>query len=345
MDQQIVPALEDVLWTRSNRWPDALPCKICGGTSPFFDLVDFNKCCLADDPYTLGPSCVGVPYYRCDHCRFAFTTFFDDWDDSLFRRYIYNDRYIQVDPDYAEARPTETAAALRTMLRGFEGLTLLDYGSGSGVLAAQLRDAGFASAAAYDPFSQPNRPNQRFDVVTCFETIEHAPHPHSFIRDLASLLTADGCIILGTSLQPDGFDLVRGSWWYVAPRNGHVSIYSTEALSELAAQQGLVVHGQAAPFVLTSRQPRPDIARLLCQIMPPPQAPIEPEEVVDASTSVKRELRETVKAAGRLAVAAQASLVWRVGRTFRPGRTAGAGGYRSPSAGRKDPHDKKRAQN
>src|SRR5205085_11099033 len=101
------------------------------------------------------------------------------------------------------------------------------------------RAGGFASVEGYDPFTSPQRPAGRFDIITCFETIEHSSSPRETIADLQSFMRPDGCIIVGTSLQPPNIDELRANWWYIAPRNGHVSIYSPAALERLASDAGL----------------------------------------------------------------------------------------------------------
>ena len=329
MDQQTLPQLDRArLLDAGDKYKAAVQCKICGSTSLFFDVVDFNKCCSREQPYNFGPAHVGVSYYRCEECQFTFTTFFDQWDGALFRRYIYNDQYIQVDPDYVETRPVETARALSEMLRGYERLRLLDYGSGSGVQTAVMRQGGYRHVTEYDPFASPVRPAGRFDIITCFETIEHVPDPLATIRDMTSMLAKGGCIIIGTSLQPADFDVLRGSWWYVAPRNGHVSIFSLPALQRLAAREGLVVYGTSAPLVLAASQPRWDIAPLVRFFdelssparEPPPddtQGPASVPATAIAPTpaparagtaGVRNELAYTMRAVNRLARAARASL-------------------------------------
>lgn len=319
MDLHTLPQLDEAYALNpANKRRAAEPCKICKGRAPFFDVVDFNKCCDLEEPYQFGPANVAVPYFRCEACQFAFTTFFDGWDASLFQHYIYNDMYIHVDPEYAEIRPVNTGRSLAAMLQGFERLRLLDYGSGSGVLTAVLRQAGFRSVAEFDPFSSPERPQGRFDIITCFETIEHAPDPVAFIQDMTSLLAEGGCMIIGTSLQPADFQTLRGAWWYVAPRNGHVSIYSLQSLRRLAERAGLTVRGSRAPLALAAENPRRDIATLLRRFDdPPPAEPPPPPAAETAGTSVKRELATTMQAVNRLALAAKASLVWRTRAAVR----------------------------
>ena len=42
-----------------------------------------------------------------------------------------------------------------------------------------LGEVGFRDVTAYDPFSSPQRPEARFDIMTCFEVMEHSPDPRA----------------------------------------------------------------------------------------------------------------------------------------------------------------------
>ena len=84
-------------------------CLICGSISRPFDVVDFFKCCNANDPYVFGFSGIPVTYYRCENCMFIFTDFCEGWQPHHFKEYIYNNEYIKVDPDYIKRRPENIA--------------------------------------------------------------------------------------------------------------------------------------------------------------------------------------------------------------------------------------------
>lgn len=249
-------------------------CKICRGTAAAFDVVDFQKICSEEHPYMFGYSGIQVNYYRCLECEFLFTDFTDDWDEEDFRKFIYNDDYIKVDGDYIDARPRRDGRFFIELLGPFPGLSVLDYGGGAGILAAVLREDGI-DAECYDPFSSPSRPERRFDIITCMEVIEHSPDPIGTLRDMASLLNAGGCILVGTGVQPDNIESVRANWWYVGPRNGHVSLQSAGSLIHLGTAAGLItyrasyLHGFAAmPSAVSSalleRIGSPAISLLLC---------------------------------------------------------------------------------
>lgn len=101
-----------------------------------------------------------------------------------------------------------------------------------------MRRYGFEHVESYDPLSSPKRPTGDFDLVTCFEVIEHSPQPLATMTEMRDMLEIGGAIIIGQSLQPRNIDEIGARWWYIAPRNGHVSIFADETflvLSNLAA--------------------------------------------------------------------------------------------------------------
>jgi SAM-dependent methyltransferase len=237
-------------------------CKICGEDAVLFDVVDFNKFC--DEPciYRLGLSGVPVYYERCQVCGFIFTRHFDDWGTDRFRRVIYNDDYRLVDGNYETVRPKIFAEKFATHMGAFTSEAILDYGSGTSTFATALAEYGFKTVASYDPLSNPKRPQGKFDIISCIEVIEHMPDPIAGLADMKSFLKPDGAILFSTSTQPNDIDIVRCRWWYIAPRNGHVSIHSNESLHRLAEKMGLVfvpgsfhcfAHRADNPFVLGAR--------------------------------------------------------------------------------------------
>ena len=241
-------------------------CKACGGNAEFFDVVDFNKCCAETEVYAFGASGIPVQYFRCVACGFIFTPFFDGWTPAEFARFIYNDDYILVDGEYAGIRPAREAASMAQRLSGVGALRILDYGSGSGAFADALRALGREGVESYDPFSNPTRPNGRFDLVTCFEVLEHTTSPQATLADIASLLDPAGCVIFGTGIQPRNIGEVRANWWYVAPRNGHASIYTLNALALAGQGTGLTLHAGSGGTAFAGSTPSVISCRLLDSI-------------------------------------------------------------------------------
>jgi 2-polyprenyl-6-hydroxyphenyl methylase/3-demethylubiquinone-9 3-methyltransferase len=71
--------------------------------------------------------------------------------------------------------------------------------------------------------------------------MEHVPRPRETVAALAELLRDEGAILFSTLVQPRDFARVGLGWWYAAPRNGHISLYSTAALARLFGEVGMKV--------------------------------------------------------------------------------------------------------
>jgi hypothetical protein len=221
-----------------------LPCKICGGQAELYGVVDFHKSCEEARGVRFTLSGVPIYYYRCANCKFLFTEAFDNWSTEQFKANIYNEQYNLVDPDYETARPRANAEFVAGLWGAIKGQTrVLDYGGGNDTFCAALRDAGFPVAVSYDPMvpEYAQRPQGKFDLVTCFETLEHMPDPVAGIGSILKFAADPGLILFRTLLQPGDFDQQRLNWWYVGPRNGHISIFSKQAMTAAWGRHGYKV--------------------------------------------------------------------------------------------------------
>jgi hypothetical protein len=218
-------------------------CKVCGKPAEPFDVVDFKKSCT-HSLYPQGLAAIPVIYRRCTDCRFISTDFFDDFTAAQWRAHVYNADYATVDPEYDSVRPRGNAREIASFLAGnARGAVGLDYGGGSGMTAALLRENGYAFDS-YDPYGSTHLTPAlagRYTLCSAFEVFEHSPDPRGSLRQIVERASpGELTIYIGTGIH-DGIvtEQTRLSWWYVAPRNGHVSIYSRRSLQILAAQFGL----------------------------------------------------------------------------------------------------------
>ena len=210
-------------------------CKCCGDPASLYGVVDFNKNCLDVKHPALAFCGVPIYYHRCPACGFLFTTAFDGFTQEDFHHHIYNSDYILIDPDYRDARPRANAQSISNAFQGIEPRRVLDYGGGEGLFAEIINSTGQRQVDTYDPFVPrfAERPAYKYDCILSFEVFEHTPHPEKTMRDMNELLTKDGLILFTTKLQPRDIDQHRLNWWYAAPRNGHVSLYSQASLQRL----------------------------------------------------------------------------------------------------------------
>lgn len=181
-----------------------------------------------------------VHYHRCISCGFIFTPHCDNFSTADFAREIYNDDYVKVDPDYLKIRPKALAEiCLKQFGNVRDQINILDYGSGSGLMADLLNAQGF-NVRNYDPFSTANnkRPDGKFDVITCFEVLEHTADPLLTCDLMQKSVKSNGIILFSTLVQPQTIETLKLSWWYIAPRNGHISIYTKRSLELVWAELG-----------------------------------------------------------------------------------------------------------
>jgi SAM-dependent methyltransferase len=220
----------------------APPCPVCGNSCEWLDALDFNRSCDEGRGKVLPKSGVLVCYALCHHCAFCFAPQLYAWQPETFERWIYNDRYVEVDPDYLDVRPRANADSLNVMFVQGPAGRHLDYGGGNGMLADILRTRGWDSIS-YDPFlerKQPLKAQGQFELITAFEVFEHVPDVSALIADLAKFRAPNGMILFST-LVSDA-EVRPGSaikWWYAAPRNGHISLFSRKSLQVVAHRLSL----------------------------------------------------------------------------------------------------------
>lgn len=214
------------------------PCKCCGGRTEPFGTVDAARSCEdRRGGAVFPPSLVPVAYLRCTACDLVFTTDLDGWSEAEMAARIYNTEYVQADPDFATTRPTFFAGLLAGALRPLrETVDILDYGGGDGRLSRLLGVEGFR-CDSFDPFFGGTMlAPHAYDLVTAFEVVEHSRTPLETFRAMREALRPGGTLVFSTRLRPRRAGI---EWWYVAPRNGHVTLHSPGSLHACARVLGM----------------------------------------------------------------------------------------------------------
>lgn len=227
-----------------SRSREPISCKICAGETTLFDVVDFGK---TSEAMKDGDQLLSIPVYysRCCDCGFIFTKFFDRLEPAQWTEWVYNKVYYErVDPDYEELRPRGNAFVVNSLLIEKKDKVIgLDYGGGSGRAAELLRDMGYRYDS-FDPFGKrlmTPQFAQRYEFCSAFEVAEHTPDPVKMLREILAFCSPGRLAILVGTHTTDGNVNEGGrlAWWYAAPRNGHISLYSKKALQRLALQEHL----------------------------------------------------------------------------------------------------------
>lgn len=219
-------------------------CPVCSRSSQKIGSVDFNKSCEDKEKRVFKESKRKVIYYLCDSCAHCFAPEFREWCNEDFIREIYNSEYIKVDPELTEKRPIEFAKFIDRVFGEIKkNIHHLDFGGGPGVLSNALRNLGWNSVS-FDPFfaTVDEHASEKFDLITAIEVFEHVPDPHQLMHQIFARMKEDGLLLFST-LPSD--QVLRGGsllkWWYLAPRNGHVSLFSTNSLIALFEKYDLKV--------------------------------------------------------------------------------------------------------
>ena len=187
---------------------------------------------------------VAISYYACRNCNFVFTNAFDHWTSEQWREHVYNDDYLLADPPFFSERPARNAQLIAGLFhRELPALSILDVGGGNGQMSEQLRTCG-VDVQSHDPiFGNSAMPRDGcFDLITSFEVIEHVTHERQleWMHSVTSLLgkSSFARFLLSTEGRQPHLSV---DWWYICPRNGHISIHSPRSLEILAARIGMDV--------------------------------------------------------------------------------------------------------
>ncbi len=193
------------------------------------------------DPAPLPPAGWSVSYHRCRQCGFLFSDFLDGWSRDRLSRELYNADYVRVDPEIAEVRPARVADLVTRMFGAARtAIRVLDYGGGDGALARKLAACGFADVTSADPFfGSDTLSADAVDLMLCVEVIEHLTIPDAAFAAARAAIKPDGVVFFTTVLQPSEPAPPGLDWWYVAPRNGHVSLHTAASLRLVTARHGL----------------------------------------------------------------------------------------------------------
>jgi hypothetical protein len=168
-------------------------------------------------------------YYRCRNCHGVLL-------DPIF--YLTpeaeKDRYDQHknDPANPGYRKFVTPLVEQVQRKYPPAASGLDYGAGSGpVAAALLEEAGYR-ISLYDPYywNDHSLLENSYEFIICCEVIEHFHQPQTEFRKLRSLLKPGGSIFCMTEMITDQLDF---EVWYYKNDPTHVFFYHRDSLKWL----------------------------------------------------------------------------------------------------------------
>jgi SAM-dependent methyltransferase len=193
-------------------------CRLCGGKSRQIILHDIIT--RYNDRFVLN---------QCDHCALVTTDPMPS--DKMLQQYY--------DRDYWQSGPAKKSTVFDTLYRlrmapivsairrhTTYDSKILDWGCGDGSFIRLLRNFGldcFGIDAYMKDLNDPqvsattiekaDFPADYFDIITCFQVLEHLADPLSSVKHALMLLKTDGLIVIEVpNLDSVGFQIFKRRW-------------------------------------------------------------------------------------------------------------------------------------
>jgi SAM-dependent methyltransferase len=216
---------------------------------------------MISNPSIQCPLCSGaaklffeMPESRYHQCRQCLGVFMDKacW----VCREDEKKRYLQHNNDVDDPRYRQFVAPLVVKVeeRFKPEHTGLDYGAGTGPVAAKiLKNKGY-SVKLYDPYfyNVPDLLQKKYDFIICCEVIEHFNNPAKEFKLLKSLLNPGGVLFCMTDLYSEDIDFKS---WYYKNDPTHVFFYQQQTLSWIKDWFGFA-YLQQQKRVISFQKPR-----------------------------------------------------------------------------------------
>lgn len=226
-------------------------CKACHCPSIEIGKLDANKCCIDRLGSRFLPISENlIPYLACPNCGFIYTVYMDKWTSDDFKTKIYNQEYELLNPPIP-GRINVPFHENPSYLKGLHigqffqdsknSLKILDFGAGGnpGPTGKALMDSGF-SVDSVEPYrADCSNTSNKYDLIIAIEVLEHCHDLEAVKIFMKEHLADDGLVWIETLLHPFPTPENILSSWYIAPRDGHISVHTFASLTKLFNSAGL----------------------------------------------------------------------------------------------------------
>lgn len=170
-------------------------------------------------------------YYQCLRCFALFlnpANYLTKKEEK--NRYLEHNNDVE-DPGYQEFVEPIVSLVSQKFSQKSQGL---DFGAGTGPVAARLLQQKGYAVQLYDPFfwNNPKALNRKYNFIICCEVIEHFHFPLKEFKLLKSLLKPGGSLICMTDLYSEEIDFKK---WYYKDDPTHVFFYHQNTLTKIAS--------------------------------------------------------------------------------------------------------------
>ena len=172
-----------------------------------------------------------IDYYQCTFCK---TLYCDALDNSNM-----------VGGEFEEGRHDkhkEERIERILSLMGRYG-KMLDFGAGNGLMLNDCKEFGI-NCEGYDKYNPKFNviKSDKYNLITMVEVIEHLTEPYDEINLIFDRLADNGIVYIETSFVDvaEEENIPLEEFFYIAPQNGHSTIFSHKGLDILMQSKGFV---------------------------------------------------------------------------------------------------------
>src|ERR1700681_3477485 len=223
-------------------------------------LVDRGGCPLCGSHnYTMHIPFTAIPVVRCTSCGFIFSARL--MPDEALHRYYQNGFGSERHRCGQIINAKINCWAIQNLMSGMTFKNFLDVGAGYGFLLHELQDRFGVSVTSVEPSEQEacygsehlnvdlrnfslldsGLEPSSFDVVACFEVLEHIPSPKAFIDELLRYLRPGGRLLVMTDNFESEVVTALGPGFPKWIPHSHVSHFGPESLERLLGDKGMTV--------------------------------------------------------------------------------------------------------
>jgi len=197
------------------------------------------------------------PFYQCVSCKFIFSKPLTN--PNLANTITdFEPAYLNyLNPQLHDKKNHEVVIKRLSRYADLDNARILDIGCGSGKFVQYLRLKGYnarglePSTALFETFLvtqgqyynsdvhtfRQEHPNERFDIITITDVLEHIEDPQAFMKEVTAMLTLGGVLLISTPNAGSLFARMAGKGWHYYNRY-HLSLFSKKTLSQLMEAHG-----------------------------------------------------------------------------------------------------------
>lgn len=170
-----------------------------------------------------------VEFFKCNNCSSIFksSNSYPKWESEKARYETHNNDVYDIRYQHFVSPITNAVK------KHFENTSLgLDYGCGTGPVAAHVLEKQGYNIILYDPFFYPDKSYRShvYDYIICCEVMEHFFDPYKEFQKLKSLLKPNSKLYCKTKMIADDVQVEDFKSWFYKDDPTHVFFYTSKSL-------------------------------------------------------------------------------------------------------------------